>query len=72
MRASGSLLCQLGTSTGTPIDSATDWMSVGAVDPLVCGVKRNGTLWCGGTGQGGELGHGDAWRTSPVRVLTTP
>jgi hypothetical protein len=35
-------------------------------------VKKNGTLWCMGVGQTGELGHGDAWRTTPVPVLAAP
>jgi len=72
VRATGALYCQLASGLGASFDSATDWMTAGAADQFLCGVKRNGTLWCSGVGQTGEMGHGDAWRTAPVQALMTP
>jgi alpha-tubulin suppressor-like RCC1 family protein len=34
-----------------------------------CAVKGDGTLWCWGIGQFGQMGHGDAWRDAPAALL---
>jgi alpha-tubulin suppressor-like RCC1 family protein len=72
VRASGALVCGLAVGMEIPIDTAIDWMTAGTTDTIRCAVKKSGTLWCMGAGQNGEMGHGDAWRTTPVRALMTP
>ena len=39
--------------------AATGWASVSAGEEHTCGVRADGTLWCWGTGNGGQLGLGD-------------
>ena len=46
-----------------------DWTSLSAGERHTCAVKSNGSLWCWGTNGNGQLGDGDAWSSSPVKVL---
>jgi alpha-tubulin suppressor-like RCC1 family protein len=44
------------------------WESAAAGNDHVCGIDREQALWCWGENAAGQLGDGDAWRTTPVRV----
>jgi alpha-tubulin suppressor-like RCC1 family protein len=55
----------------TQIGSDTDWDSVSVGDQHVCGVKTNGTLWCFGANERGQLGLGTTYVSEPT-LITTP
>jgi alpha-tubulin suppressor-like RCC1 family protein len=73
---------QLGTSTNlettTPnplpqqVGDASDWLALSAGDWHTCGVKLDGTLWCWGNDQFGQLGSkADAYQgPGPTQVGT--
>lgn len=72
VRSTGRLYCwgqgnrgQLGTggngNTAVPTEvsgAATDWRSVSAGSAWTCAIKTNGTLWCWGRDDYGQLGNG--------------
>jgi alpha-tubulin suppressor-like RCC1 family protein len=39
----------------------TDWVDVACGDSATCAIKTDGTRWCGGANEDGELGNGEAW-----------
>lgn len=47
-------------ATPTAIDDGTDWIELGSGGFHSCAIKRDGTLWCWGMNDSGELGVGDA------------
>jgi alpha-tubulin suppressor-like RCC1 family protein len=70
----------LGTVSTTPVQVQTntgpggwnDWIKISADACHTCGIRTNGTLWCWGNAQEGQLGNGD-WSTNqsrPVQVQT--
>ena len=81
--APGALWCwgengwgQLGTGGSDPsrplpvrIGAATTWDSVSAGSAHTCGVGNNGTLWCWGYNEDGQLGDGStSARRAPTQV----
>ena len=55
------------TSSGS--GSWADWKSVSAGYQHSCGIRRDGSAWCWGQGQGGRLGYGNATTNSdPIQV----
>ncbi len=53
------------------VGSQTDWEDVTTGPTWGCGLRSNGTIWCWGTNDGGQLGTGDVeWRYTPVQVGT--
>lgn len=42
----------------TPAGMASDWTDVGIGDVHTCAIKQDGTLWCFGHGDNGQLGIG--------------
>ncbi len=51
------------------VDGAADWTAVAAGGFHACGLKSDGTLWCWGMNESGELGLGDAAdRAAPAPV----
>ncbi len=55
----------------TPVDAATDWVDVVANASSTCGRKSDGSLYCWGYNQRGQLGVGDTdSRDVPTRVGT--
>jgi alpha-tubulin suppressor-like RCC1 family protein len=58
-------------STPTPVGSATDWRVVSAARFYSCGVHEDGSLWCWGENQLGQLGDGTIDdRHEPTQVGT--
>lgn len=56
----------------TPVDDSTTWAGVTAGGFHSCGVKSDGSLWCWGMNESGELGLGDAAdRDTPTQVGCT-
>ncbi|PZQ49099.1 MAG: hypothetical protein DI551_00150 [Micavibrio aeruginosavorus] len=61
-------------SIPAPVSNAGPWLdvSVSLTDGTVCGVQTNGTAWCWGEDDKGQLGNGDTLTSSmpvPSRVL---
>jgi alpha-tubulin suppressor-like RCC1 family protein len=62
---------QLGDGTQTAKMQVTttttfsDWTDVAAGDIHTCGIRANGTMWCWGHGDGGQLGLGTVPYASP-------
>ena len=57
------LLVQAGTGT--------DWAHVTAGFDFLCALRKNGTLWCWGTNDQGQLGIGrQSVDPTPVRIRT--
>lgn len=61
------------TNVATPVEvsgGATDWKSVSAGGDHTCAIKTNGTLWCFGGDDAGQLGNGatTADQSVPVQV----
>jgi alpha-tubulin suppressor-like RCC1 family protein len=52
----------------TQIGSDTDWDLVSVGDQHVCGVKTDGTLWCFGSNERGQLGLGSTYVSEPTSV----
>ena len=53
----------------TRVGTDASWSSVSAGGDSACGVRANGTLWCWGRNDDGQLGTGDReTRTFPTRV----
>ena len=46
-----------------------DFSALASAQSYLCGIRPGDELHCWGIGQWGELGHGDAWRTSPTPTL---
>jgi hypothetical protein len=56
----------------TPVDDSVTWSGVTAGGFHSCGVKSDGSLWCWGMNESGELGLGDAAdREAPTQVGCT-
>jgi alpha-tubulin suppressor-like RCC1 family protein len=59
-----------GVLTPTVVEAhSDDWAAVSTGGFHACGIRSDHTMWCWGQNDFGQLGHGDAWATSPVRVL---
>jgi alpha-tubulin suppressor-like RCC1 family protein len=84
IRLDGSLWCwggnanaQLGVgTTGTnertplPVEASGRWSAVAAGHQHTCAIRKDGTLWCWGAGEYGQLGNGARERQNvPVAVL---
>lgn len=53
------------------VGAATDWRSVSAGSAWTCATKVNGTLWCWGSDDYGQLGNGPGTtgdQPSPLQV----
>jgi alpha-tubulin suppressor-like RCC1 family protein len=87
IRLDGSLWCwggnansQLGVgTTGTneraplPVGQARDWTAVAAGYQHTCAIRNDGSLWCWGYGELGQLGNGARDRRNlPTRVASPP
>jgi alpha-tubulin suppressor-like RCC1 family protein len=66
---------ELGTGTNAMISTmavrataTADWADVAAGDVHTCGVKTDGTLWCWGHGDYGQLGIGTLPPSSPTPI----
>lgn len=58
-------------STPTRVGTDTDWSSVAVGAGHTCAIRTDGSLWCWGRGDAGQLGLNDLTsRESPVRVGT--
>lgn len=51
----------------------SDWASIAASGQHSCGIRDNGTAWCWGNGNDGQLGDGNTTdpQTTPVQVGTS-
>lgn len=59
------------TNTSTPSEvagGATDWKSVSVGGNSGCAIKTNGTLWCWGGDDAGQIGNGPITGDQPVPV----
>jgi alpha-tubulin suppressor-like RCC1 family protein len=71
---------QLGTGTTTSQDqpqqvttpAGTGWASVSAGGSTTCATRSDGTLWCWGFNNNGELGIGTTTSQDQPRQVTTP
>lgn len=71
---------QLGRGVESPrgttperVGDRSDWRSIEAEGLHSCGIRNDGTLWCWGYNDSGELGVGDRLnRTTPARVGCEP
>ena len=45
-----------------------DWSTVGVGSDHTCGLKLDGTIWCWGENNQGQLGNGSAWSGDPLQV----
>jgi alpha-tubulin suppressor-like RCC1 family protein len=55
------------------VPGLTDVAEIGAGDHYTCAKKNDGTIWCWGTGDAGQIGDGDTdSEGSPVQVLNFP
>lgn len=84
VRTNGWLYCwggnsvgQLGLGSGdsrvtapTRVGVERDWSAVAVGSRFTCGVRRNGTLWCWGTNDSGQLGRTGSGSRVPVQVGT--
>lgn len=53
----------------TRVEGTTAWIALGAGLAHTCGIQSDGSLWCWGRGNNGQLGTGDAMnRPTPTRV----
>lgn len=51
------------------VDTATDWRDVSAGEGHTCALKADGSLWCWGLDDFGQLGTGDTLdRGTPSRI----
>jgi alpha-tubulin suppressor-like RCC1 family protein len=67
--ASGQAVAVERVLTPTLVDGAEDWSAIAAGGFHSCGLKSDGTLWCWGLNESGELGLGDsADRTTPTQT----
>jgi alpha-tubulin suppressor-like RCC1 family protein len=58
-------------NTLTPVQVGTDanWAEITADYTATWGIKTDGSLWSWGMNRDGQLGTGDAWYSTPQRVL---
>lgn len=46
------------------VSNANEWRAVAAGDHFTCTIKKNGTRWCGGANEDGQLGNGRSWHAT--------
>jgi alpha-tubulin suppressor-like RCC1 family protein len=56
------------TATPHQVGTAADWQSVEAGGHHTCAMRTNGSLWCWGWNENGQLGDGTAFHTAPVSL----
>jgi alpha-tubulin suppressor-like RCC1 family protein len=58
------------TPTAVTVDGRdyTDWVGLGAGTLAACGIRANGTAWCWGVNDRGQLAHDDLFVIAPTQV----
>lgn len=59
------------TSTPEQVGSSADWRSISTGDGHTCGIRSDGTAWCWGGNNYGQIGDGTAWTRLPTQVGTS-
>jgi hypothetical protein len=68
--AAGALACWTdAAATLVTMAPAAGWVEARASGSHVCARRQDGTRWCWGDNEAGQLGDGTAWRTVPVPVV---
>jgi alpha-tubulin suppressor-like RCC1 family protein len=52
----------------TRVGSESDWIILSLAPRSTCGIRGNGTLWCWGSNEQGQLGLGASWSETPLAV----
>lgn len=52
----------------TRVGSESDWIILSLAPGSTCGIRGNGTLWCWGSNEQGQLGLGASWSETPLAV----
>jgi alpha-tubulin suppressor-like RCC1 family protein len=42
---------------------------VAAGDKHTCAIEKDGSLWCWGNNEYGQIGDGSAWKSTPVYIM---
>lgn len=58
-------------SSPQPITTLSDVVKITDANRSTCALKRDGTVWCWGIGDFGQLGQGDTtWRSVPTKIAS--
>ena len=70
--ASAVISCSGTDSTGPKLSTSLAFVRMSAGDKFSCGLEADGTAWCWGLNDKGQLGDGTTTvRTTPTRVATS-